>query len=219
MAHWRYSLIGYLVGIIYRMLSATWRYKVHWLENLSVIDFNTKKPETSLIFAHWHGDELALIGFCKHSKFLTFSSKSKDGSIMAAALKVLGFSLIRGSSSRGGASALVSLIKKLRNEHYYVSFAIDGPKGPRHQAKPGIYYVAYKIQLPMVQCLVECDNKWDIPNTWNKTYVPKPFAKINLYFLPVPQATEHNRETIIQLLNSRNSRIKKQEARPEKAAA
>ena len=113
MAHWTYSLIGYVLGIIYKGLSATWSYKVHLLENLSGIDFNTKEPRTSLIFAHWHGDELALIGFCKHSKFLTFSSKSKDGSIMAAALKVLGFSLIRGSSSRGGAAALVSLIRKL----------------------------------------------------------------------------------------------------------
>lgn len=218
MANWKYSLIGYLLAIIYKGLSATWSYKVHWLENLSGIDFYTKEPKISLIFAHWHGDELALIGFCKHSKFLTFSSKSKDGSIMAAALKVLGFSLIRGSSSRGGASALVSLIRKLKGERYYVTFAIDGPKGPRHQAKPGIYYAAYKLQLPMVQCLVECNNKWDIPNTWNKTYVPKPFAEINLYFFPVPQANKHNRETIIQLLNSRNTRTQEQGAKSQWAA-
>ena len=203
MGSWKYSLIGYVRGFIYRLFSSTWTYKVHWADNLSAISFSTKKPKTSLLFAHWHGDEFALIGFCKRGKFLTFSSESKDGSIMAAALKMFGFRIIRGSSSRGGARALISLLKAIKDECYYISFAIDGPRGPIHKAKNGIYYVSYKLQLPIIQCLVKCNNKWDIPNTWNRTYIPKPFTKIDLYFFSVPQATRHNREDIIGILNSR----------------
>ena len=110
-----------MASLIYRILSSTWRYRVQWLEGISPVDFNTRDPKTSLFFAHWHGDELALLGLCRHGKFLTFSSKSKDGTIMAAALKMFGFKVIRGSSTRGGASALISLIKVLRQERFYVS--------------------------------------------------------------------------------------------------
>ncbi len=203
MKNFKYSLIGYLAAFVYWILCSTWRYRVQWLDGMSPVDIRTRNPKTSLLFAHWHGDELALLGLCRHSKFLTFSSKSKDGTIMAAALRVFGFRVIRGSSTRGGVSALISLIKVLRREKYYVSFAIDGPNGPRHQAKDGIYFVSKKLRLPIIQGLVRCDSRWDIPNTWNKAYLPRPFARIDVYLYPVPWATDDNQEEITRLLNSR----------------
>ena len=204
MKNFKYSLIGYLAAFVYWILCSTWRYRVQWLDGMSPVDIRTRNPKTSLLFAHWHGDELALLGLCRHAKFLTFSSKSKDGTIMAAALRVFGFTVIRGSSTRGGASALISLVRALRRENFYVSFAIDGPNGPRHHAKDGIYFVSKKMRLPIIQSVVRCNSRWNIPNTWNKAYLPRPFAKIDVYLYPVPQATADNHEKIIQLLNSRS---------------
>lgn len=206
MKNLKYYLIGFIVGLIYRLLSATWRYRAFYEKGLAhAVNFKTKKPNQTLLFAHWHGDEFALVGFCKRSKFLTFSSWSKDGSIMTAALMVCGFDVIRGSSSKGGASALIAMIKKIKSENYYVSFAVDGPQGPRHKAKNGVHLIARKANLPIIQCLVKCTSRWDIPNTWNKTYVPKPFAKIELYFYSVPQATKQNQDKVINTLNSRTT--------------
>ena len=197
------KILGTVAGAVYSLLSSTWRYRVHFLDNAPPVDFRRKNLDQSHIFAHWHGDELALIGLCKHSKVLTFSSESKDGTIMATALKVMGFHVIRGSSTRGGTRALVSMLKELRKDHYYVSFAIDGPNGPRHKAKPGIHLIAYKSGAPIYQCLVDCRSRWDIPNTWNKTYLPKPFARISLYFYCISESTKDNREEVLQALNSR----------------
>lgn len=199
----QHTLLGYVAGCLYRLYSATWTYHVTFPDGSTPIDLWTKKLKHSCVFGHWHGDELALISFCKFSKYLALSSQSKDGSIMAAALKVMSLDVARGSSSRGGTRALVSMLRWIRKEHYYVSFAVDGPTGPRHQAKPGIHLFAYKSKLPLYQCVVRCDRKWDIPNTWNKTYLPKPFAHIFVYFYELPQATKDNRQQVLEIFNSR----------------
>ncbi|RPI73033.1 MAG: DUF374 domain-containing protein [Desulfobacteraceae bacterium] len=199
----RYELLGALAGLFYRLYSSTWSYRVHFVEKAAPVDFYTKHPDQSFVFGHWHGDELALIGICKHSKFLTLSSQSKDGTIMAAGLKVMGFEVVRGSSTRGGMRGLVAMLKKLSEGHYYFSFALDGPNGPRFEAKAGAHLFAYKTGLPLYQCLVTCNRKWNIPNTWNKSYLPKPFAKVDLYFYPVPRATKSNRDEVLKVFNSR----------------
>ncbi len=199
----QHTLLGYFAGILYRLYSTTWTYEVTFPEGSKPIDLWTKNPTQSCVFGHWHGDELALISFCRFAKYLALSSQSKDGSIMAAALKVMGLDVARGSSSRGGTRALVSMLRMIKKAPYYVSFAVDGPTGPRHKAKPGIHLFASKSKLPLYQCVVRCERKWDIPNTWNKAFLPKPFAKIFVYFFELPQATKDNREEILQIFNSR----------------
>ncbi len=199
----RYNLLGILAGFFYRLYSSTWSYRVHFKENAHPVDLYTKNPDQSYVFGHWHGDELALIGIGKHSKFLTLSSQSKDGTIMAAGLKIMGFKVIRGSSSRGGTRGLIALLRMLKEGHYYVSFSMDGPKGPRHVSKPGVHLFAYKSGLQLYQCLVTCDRKWEIPKTWNKSYVPKPFAKITIHIYPLPKATRDNQAEVLNVLNSR----------------
>jgi lysophospholipid acyltransferase (LPLAT)-like uncharacterized protein len=117
----------------------------------------------------------------------------------------LGIEVIRGSSTSGGTRALVAMLRKLNEGHYYVPFALDGPNGLRFEAKPGVHFFAYKAGIPLYQCLVTCNRKWQIPNTWNKAYVPKPFAKIDLYLYPMPQATKSNRDEVLRAFNSRTT--------------
>ena len=199
------TLIGTLAGFFYRIYSTTWSYRVSFADGSHPIDLKTKHPKNAYVFGHWHGDELALIGYCRKSKFLTLSSQSKDGSIMAAALKVMGFAVARGSSSRGGMRGLVSMIRMVRNEPFFVSFAVDGPTGPRHKAKPGVHLFASKTGLPLYQCVVQCDRKWTLHKTWNKTYIPKPFARIYLYFYELPRPVKTNRDEILSIFNARTS--------------
>lgn len=199
----RYTWLGTAAGILYRLYSSTWTYRVAFQEGATPFDYKTKHPKRSLVIGHWHGDELALISFCRYAKHLALSSHSKDGTIMAAALKVMGLEVVRGSSSRGGTRALVAMIRRIREAPFYVSFAMDGPTGPRHQAKPGIHMFASKSQIPLYQCLVKCRRKWILHNTWNKTYMPKPFSRIQLYFYQLPPVRSDNRDEILSIINSR----------------
>lgn len=124
---------------------------------------------------------------------------------MTAALKTMGFSVVRGSSSRGGMRGLVVMIRKIRKQHFFVSFAMDGSKGPRHQAKAGVHFFALKTNVPIYQCLVRCEQKWIFEKSWNKAYLPKPFACIDICFHELPPASVTNRNEILSILNSRTA--------------
>ena len=131
--------------------------------------------------AHWHGDELALIQLAPHYKLATITSTSKDGELMNSVLWMLGARTSRGSSTRGGVTALKGLLR-LAKAGRNCSFAVDGPKGPLHKAKPGVFEVSRMLDAPIYACGVACDRAWYFPKSWNKTYLPKPFARVIVFW-------------------------------------
>lgn len=170
-------LAGVLVWILYRAISLTWKVKIHECEELKQ-DLSQKK---SVIFAHFHGDELVLISLVKKYRISTMTSTSKDGEIMNTALKLLGAKTSRGSSTRGGISALKGLIR-LSKDGYNSSFAVDGPRGPIFKVKPGVFEFSRMTNSNIYPGGVYCDRAWHFPKSWNKTFFPKPFARINIYW-------------------------------------
>ena len=166
-------ILGFIIWVIYRSLSLTWKIKITEPEQL-VQDRKNKKP---VILAHFHQDELALLALTPDYKIATMSSNSKDGEMMATVLRLMGGSVSRGSSSRGGVSALKGLIefcKKGSNS----SVAVDGPRGPIYDPKPGVFELSRLLKSPIYAGGVGCDRAWHFPKSWNKTFLPKPFAKI-----------------------------------------
>lgn len=196
-------ILGKIVGIFYFILGLTWKYRVRFCEGLAPFPIVTTKANTSFVLGHWHQDVLPLVNFARHSDLSTLASKSKDGTIIASALTLLGFHVQRGSSSRGGASALLKMVEDLKNGPHYYCIAMDGPRGPRYKAKPGAFYLSEKTKTPLIQCLAECSSYWKIKNTWSNEILPKPFATITLNFYPVPNPWESNLETVTNVLNSR----------------
>ena len=73
-------------------------------------------PGTPGIYAHWHGDELLLIGAYIRSRMAIMASQSKDGELLKRMLTWLGFKVVRGSSTRGGAGGLKGLINAVARE-------------------------------------------------------------------------------------------------------
>ena len=57
--------------------------------------------------------------------------------MQARALGLLGFLVVRGSSSRGGARGLAAMVRRLRRGGVDAAFAVDGPRGPYGDVKPG----------------------------------------------------------------------------------
>lgn len=177
MSKFKRIVAGIIVFFLYRAISLTWKVKIHEPEELKK-DLAQNK---SVIFGHFHGDELVLISLVKKYKISTMTSTSKDGEIMNTALKLLGAKTSRGSSTRGGISALKGLIR-LSKEGYNSSFAVDGPRGPLFKVKPGIFEFSRLTNSNIYPGGVYCDRAWHFPKSWNKTFFPKPFARINIYW-------------------------------------
>lgn len=168
-------ILAWIVYFLYRVLQFTW--KIELIEPDSMKErFRKNEP---IIMTHWHGDELVLIQLFSIYKIGTIVSTSKDGEIMNRLVGLFGGATSRGSSTRGGITALKGLIRLVR-DGWSCSFAVDGPKGPIYKVKPGVFEVAKLLQIPIYWVGTSCDRAFHFPKSWNKTYLPKPFARIRI---------------------------------------
>ena len=166
-----------IIYFIYRLYSLTWRVQLIETPDIKKIVEN-KEP---LIFAHWHRDELAIVQFVPRYRIATMTSTSKDGQLIDYVIKRLGGSTSKGSSTRGGSSALLGLTR-LMEEGYRASMAVDGPKGPIFQAKPGVFELSRLSHGWIAPTGVACSSKFVFEKSWNKARLPKPFSKIIVTF-------------------------------------
>ena len=95
-------------------------------------------------------------------------STHRDGRFIAGAIEKIGFQTISGSSRRGGGSALVRLIRTLR-QGGAVGITPDGPRGPGMRAKAGAIKAAQLSGVPVLPCF--------------RVFAPRAFPKVMGSFL------------------------------------
>lgn len=175
-------LIGFALFLIYRALWLTWRIRVHEPSSLKEA-LNNRKP---MVYAHWHGQIPGILYLLKRYHAAAIISTSKDGDFVDTMAQLIGAKTTRGSTTRGGASALKGMLR-LAKDGWRPALAIDGPKGPRHQAKPGIFEISRVVGGPIFPLVCAVDREWVFHKAWDKTILPKPFARIQVVWgEPVP---------------------------------
>ena len=102
-------------------------------------------------------------------------SQHSDGEYIAQVIKRLGFGVIRGSTTRGGARAVKAMVDKIR-EGYPVAITPDGPRGPRLVVQPGSIYLSQKTRLPIIPTTVGLSRYWKLPSL-DEFRIPKPFSR------------------------------------------
>ncbi len=158
-------------------MSLTWRIEVVESKEFSQLQ-EQKKP---MVFAHWHGDDPVVAFLIKPYNVAIMTSTSADGEMMDRIVRLFGAETVRGSSTRGGVGGLKGLIRLSRRGRV-PSLAVDGPKGPRHVVKPGVFEISKILGASVCPVGVSISSKWVFEKSWNKVYLPKPFAKIVLYW-------------------------------------
>jgi lysophospholipid acyltransferase (LPLAT)-like uncharacterized protein len=89
------------------------------------------------VLSFFHGTQWPLLAWRRRRPTLVMVSHSADGAMQARALALLGFRVVRGSSSRGGARGLAAIVRAMRRGGVDAAFAVDGPRGPDGAVKPG----------------------------------------------------------------------------------
>lgn len=171
MRAWSLGILGWL---LLRILALTWRIRVEEPPELT----GSLNNQKTVVLAHWHRDELALLSVCRRYRICSLVSTSQDGQMMTVILRLFGVGIARGSSTRGGVSGYLSLIKLIKKSKRNGSFAVDGPKGPVFKVKPGVLKLAEHLKAPIFYSGVAVSKAWRFPKSWNQAYLPKPFAKI-----------------------------------------
>ena len=170
-----------MIGVAYwllRILGATWRVRVHGRSALLA----RQPDDPRVVLTLWHGQMLPIL-WCHRQPTASMISEHKDGEIIARILGRLGFSAIRGSTSRGGARALLEAVRVLKSSD--VAVTPDGPRGPQHAFAPGALAIASRAGSPIVPIVASVDRKWQL-KSWDAFEIPKPFSRITIsYGTPV----------------------------------
>ena len=153
------------------IIGKTVKFEVENYENYEKIIKADKIP----IYTFWHNNIFIGTYYFRNRKIIVMSSKSFDAEYIARFIKRLGYGTIRGSSTRGGVGALVEMIKIMKRG-FACGFAIDGPKGPKYIAKPGVCLLAKKTGNPIMPFVVIPQKYWTI-NSWDNLQIPKPFSR------------------------------------------
>ncbi len=153
------------------ILGATLRIEIDGQEHLDALRLAGKVP----IYTFWHDRIFVLTYAFRGQGIVVMTSRSFDGEYIARFIQRFGFGAIRGSSSRGGAKALVEMIKAMRNGHS-MAFTIDGPRGPRHKVKPGPALLARRSGNPVFPVVCAARRYWTL-NSWDRLQIPMPFTK------------------------------------------
>ncbi len=164
----------------YRMLGRSWRYTT---ENEHILD-TLIRERRQIVGAFLHARTFPLLYYFsrpERGRWILMCSQSRDGELMTRLEEGLGFRVARGSSGRGGARALVEMIKAQREDRALNScLAIDGSRGPRGIAQLGVITMAQKtgsLILPVASSTRDC---WIWQKSWDRTVIPKSRASIRI---------------------------------------
>ncbi len=167
-------LLPYILSLLVRFIYFT---------NKKVFHHPKDVPSEPFILAMWHGQLLMQAlnyrKFKKNGKIKVIVSQHRDGQTIRKVVSHLGVGAIEGSSTRGGAKALINAIKSIKNG-IDVAITPDGPKGPIYEVADGIVAISQKTGAKILTCSIKPSKYWQM-NSWDKFIVPKPFGRIDFY--------------------------------------
>jgi lysophospholipid acyltransferase (LPLAT)-like uncharacterized protein len=156
------------------VLCATLRIQIRNAEEVRKLQAERKK----YIVAFWHGTMLLPWFTHRGQQMIGLTSQSKDGELLARVLQKWGYMVIRGSSSKGGKSALDDIVSALTNEGA-VLLTPDGPRGPAREFKPGAVVAAMRAGVPLFLLGVGYERKKKL-RSWDQFEIPFPFSRVNV---------------------------------------
>lgn len=162
--------------VLVRTLARTWR-----VSAINQRGFQEhRRARQPVIFAFWHAHMLPLVWQHRDEGVAVLISQHADGEIIARICEALGYRTVRGSTSRGGARALVELDRQLE-QGIDVAITPDGPRGPALSIAPGVVYAAQRANAPIIPIDVRASRAWRL-RTWDRFMIPKPFARVTIRY-------------------------------------
>jgi lysophospholipid acyltransferase (LPLAT)-like uncharacterized protein len=155
------------------------------------------RDRTPTIYSVWHGEILLLpLIYGRRHRLHALTSRSRDGEILSRFVQGFGIRVVRGSSSRGGPRALLTLARVIRETGENALIVPDGPRGPRHIAQNGAVMLAKMTGAPMVP-LAFGAAPCRVLASWDAFVVPYPFARAAVVFgEPIRVARDAGREAL-----------------------
>lgn len=160
-------LVPRLIFLIHKLMAWTIRWEF--------VGERYRPGQAPYILSFWHARILMMPYAYRGWNGSMLISEHRDGAFIADAVELMGIQSSRGSSTRGGARALLEMIRIARNGRS-LGITPDGPKGPREVVQPGTVQLSKKSGLPLRAVCYATKRHWRA-NSWDRFYIPQPFTR------------------------------------------
>lgn len=165
---WGAWIVAHYIALVYK--TSSWRFVG---EEIPRRYWASGKP---FIVCFWHNRLLmACFAWQSSTPFRMLISAHPDGKLIAETVGFYGIETTVGSSSKGGAEALRSLLKALKRGET-VGLTPDGPRGPRFQVSDGIVSLARLSGLDVVGVTFATSRR-RVLKSWDRFILALPFSK------------------------------------------
>jgi lysophospholipid acyltransferase (LPLAT)-like uncharacterized protein len=163
-------MLGFLGAWLIRLWVGTVQYRYRCLDPR----VEPSQLHERYIFAFWHENILLLAYHYGRPDVWVLVSQHADGQLIAEICWHVGFSVIRGSTTRGGTEAVRQMLRTARAAHLVIT--PDGPRGPRRHVQMGLVYLAARTGLPVVPIGIGYCRPWRL-RSWDRFAVPRLFSR------------------------------------------
>ena len=139
-------------------------------------------PGTPVIYLFWHCHIFYVIYQFKNRGARPLVSLSEDGELVSGIARKFGMDPVRGSSSKGGARAMLEMISSLRKGKGEILITADGPRGPAREIKEGTILLARKTGAMVVPISWYGSRVKIMRKSWDRFMIPLPFSHIRFAF-------------------------------------
>jgi lysophospholipid acyltransferase (LPLAT)-like uncharacterized protein len=150
-----------------------------WTMRMEVVDgqiyddyWGKGKP---LIFTFWHGRLLMMPTRHRGKGVAIPISLHQDGELISRTVRYFGFRSIRGSTTRGGFSAMREMLKT-SEDGYDIAITPDGPRGPRYRVQNGTIELARRTGMTIIPLTFNASRK-KVFRSWDRFLLPYPFSR------------------------------------------
>jgi lysophospholipid acyltransferase (LPLAT)-like uncharacterized protein len=165
------NAVGVAGAWLVRRLVGTTRFHFRYADPMANPEV-ARRTGQRFIYAFYHEVMLFPAYFWAWPEMQILISDHRDGELITQVVRRLGFGVVRGSTTRGGARALREMAYRVDRGHLCVT--PDGPKGPRRHVHQGLAYLSSRTGLPVVGAGMAFANPWRA-RSWDRFAVPRPF--------------------------------------------
>lgn len=174
----------WLIAVGYRLLQLWARTLRFQIDDRAAVVGQPATPR--YIGALWHNRLLllpyVLRTYLPNRQGAALISASRDGALLADLVNRFGFDVVRGSSSRKGAAAMLQLADVIAKGRDAV-ITPDGPRGPAYELGAGLAFLSQKSGAAVVPINMEYSACWRL-KSWDRFILPRPFSTVRVIFGP-----------------------------------
>ena len=201
-------LFNYVIPFFLYVLILIWCWTIRESRKTPDAEDYVRNLSGNYILTLWHGRIFYLFYYLRRRPdFHLLISPSQDGDLLAKLARLMGYSVVRGSTFKKAVSSARSLVKLLRRGERVIVIA-DGSRGPRLKAQAGSIQIAGITDSPLIPMTYGARREIKL-STWDRFVLPLPFThcsvsfgqRISVTYRPDEKVVQNKQEELERALN------------------